>query len=147
MLVKTFKLVAMEIVEDGGTSIEVPLEDGLIINKENEKSTWLLEAYTELSLYDYFKTIQEQNRELIVEVVITKPDNDPAYFQTKIAVLNKFEKHISVLMEGRLRRNRSDYSELLLDTLLEKGLDGPALLSEFKEKMQSKPKLKMKTPK
>jgi hypothetical protein len=147
MLVKTFKLVAMEIVEDGGTSIEVPLEDGLIINKENEKSTWLLEAYTELSLYDYFKAIQEQNRELIVEVVITKPDNDPAYFQTKIAVLNKFEKHISVLMEGRLRRNRSDYSELLLDTLLEKGLDGPALLSEFKEKMQSKPKLKMKTPK
>ncbi|WP_342433524.1 YwpF-like family protein [Neobacillus sp. FSL H8-0543] len=144
---KTFKLIAMDVVEEAGKSVEIPLEDGLIINKENEKATWLLEAYTELSLYDYFKNIQEQSRELIVEVVITKPDNDPAYFQTKVVVLNKFEKNISVLMEGRLRRNKSDYSELLLDTLLEKGLDGPALLSEFKEKMKSKPKLKMKNPK
>ncbi|MFP7298648.1 YwpF family protein [Neobacillus niacini] len=140
---KTFKLVALEVV-DGGNSVEVPLEDGLIINKENERASWLLEAYTDLSLYDYFKKIQEDGRELIVQVVITKRENDPAYFQTKIASLHRFEKHISVLFEGRLRRNRRDYSELLLDSLLEKGLGGQALLEEFKDKMKSKPKLKMK---
>jgi hypothetical protein len=51
---------------------------------------------------------------------------------------------MSVLFEGQLRRNRSDYSELLLDSLLEKGLGGQALLEEFKDKMKSKPKLKIK---
>jgi hypothetical protein len=142
---KTFKLVALEVV-DNGKSVEVPLTDGLIINKENERSSWLLEAYTDLSLYDFFKDIQDQEREVIVQVVITKRENDPAYFQTKITSLNKFESRMSVLFEGRLRRNRSDYSELLLDSLLEKGLGGQALLTEFKEKMKSKPKLKDKKP-
>ncbi|MEW9053388.1 MAG: YwpF family protein [Neobacillus sp.] len=140
---KTFKLIALEIVEDG-TTLDVPLEDGLIINKENERSTWLLEAYTTTALYDYFKNIHDQNREVIVQAVITKPENDPAFFQTRIAVITKFEHHISVLFEGQLRRNRSDYSELLLDSLLEKGLGGQALMMEFREKMKSKPKLKMK---
>jgi hypothetical protein len=140
---KSFKLVALEVVEDGNT-VEIPLEDGLIINKENENASWLLEAYTDLSLYDYFMKIHEGNREIIVQAVITKRENDPAYFQTKISSLNKFEKHISVLFEGRLRRNRSDYSELLLDSLLEKGLGGQALLEEFKDKMKRKPKLKIK---
>src|SRR5688500_1256346 len=140
---KSFKLVALEVVEDGN-SVEIPLEDGLIINKENERASWLLEAYTDLSLYDYFQKIHEQSREVIIQAVITKRENDPAYFQTKIASLNKFQNHISVLFEGRLRRNRSDYSELLLDSLLEKGLGGQALLEEFRDKMKRKPKLKMK---
>jgi hypothetical protein len=140
---KTFKLIALEIVDDGNT-IDVPLEDGLIINKENERSTWLLEVYTTTALYDYFQSIHDQNREVIVQAVITKPENDPAFFQTKIVVITKFEHHISVLFEGQLRRNRSDYSELLLDSLLEKGLGGQALMMEFKEKMKSKPKLKIK---
>jgi hypothetical protein len=140
---KTFKLIALEVV-DGGNTVEIPLEDGLIINKENEGASWLLEAYTDLSLYDYFQKIHEQSREVIVQAVITKRENVPAYFQTKIASLNKFQNHVSVLFEGRLRRNRSDYSELLLDSLLEKGLGGQTLLEEFRDKMKSKPKLKMK---
>jgi hypothetical protein len=143
MQMKTFKLVALEVV-DGGDTVEIPLEDGLIINKENERASWLLEAYTDLTLYDYFKSIHEQSREVIVQAVITKRENTPAYFQTRIASLHKFEKHMSVLFEGQLRRNRSDYSELLLDSLLEKGLGGQALLEEFKDKMKSKPKLKIK---
>ncbi|MCM2535760.1 YwpF-like family protein [Neobacillus pocheonensis] len=141
---KSFKLYSLEVVEDG-TAVEVPLVDGLILNKEDERSTWLLEAYTDLSLYDYFKKISEQERDIIVEAVITKKENAPAYFQTKICTLNKFENHISVLLEGQLRRNRSDYSELLLENLLQKGLEGQSLLAEFKEKIKSKPKLKVKS--
>ncbi|MCH6267424.1 YwpF-like family protein [Neobacillus citreus] len=140
---KTFKLFSLEVVEND-KSVEVPLEDGLILNKEDERSTWLIEAYTtDLSLYDYFKKISEQNREVIVEAVITKKENAPAYFQTKIASLTKFERHASVLFLGHLRRNKSDYSELLLDSLIQKGLSGDALLAEFKDKMKSKPKLKV----
>jgi hypothetical protein len=139
---KSFKLVSLEIVDDG-TSVEVPLEDGLIINKEDDRSTWLLEAYTDLSLYDYLDEISKQNRDLIVEAVITKKDNDPAFFQTRIVTLNKFEHHTGVVLEGQLRRKRRDYSEILLENLLQKGLNGPTLLTEFKEKMKSKPKLKV----
>ncbi|MEH7074306.1 YwpF family protein [Neobacillus drentensis] len=141
---KSFKLYSLDVVEND-TTIEIPLVDGLILNKEDERSTWLLEAYTDLSLYDYFKKIFEEDRDIIVEAVITKKENAPAYFQTKICSLNKFEQHISVLFEGRIRRNKSDYSELLLESLLQKGFEGPALLSEFRDKMQSKPKLKVKT--
>ncbi|SDN04106.1 YwpF family protein [Bacillus sp. OK048] len=140
---KSFKLVALEVIEDG-KSVEIPLEDGLIINKENERASWLLEAYSDLSLYDYFKKIHVESREVIVQAVITKRDNDPAFFQTKIVSLTNFDQHISVLFEGQLRRTRSDYSELLLDSLLEKGLGGQTLLDEFKDKMKSKPKLKIK---
>lgn len=138
---KSFKLVSLEIVEND-TTVKIPLEDALIINKEDDRFTWLLEAYTDLSLYDYFKKIYDENRELIVEAVITKLENDPAFFQTKIVTLNKFENHISVLLEGHLRRKRRDYSEILLESLLQKGLSGDALLTEFKEKLKSKPKIK-----
>jgi hypothetical protein len=141
MSMKTFKLVSLEVVEDD-LIVVVPLSDGLIINKENEHSTWLLEAYSEPFLYDYFKKIYDQKRELIVQAVITKKENDPAYFQTKISSLKKFKNHISILFEGRLRRFRTDYSELLLDSLIQKGLSGDLLLHEFKEKMKCKPRIK-----
>ncbi|MBO0960996.1 YwpF-like family protein [Neobacillus sp. MM2021_6] len=142
---KSFKLYSLDVVGDH-SSVEVPLVDGLILNKEDEHSTWLLEAYTNMSLYDYFKKISEQNQDIIVEAVITKKENAPAYFQTKISSLLKFENYISVLFEGHLRRNKSDYSELLLDNLMQKGLEGEDLLREFKEKIKSKPKIKVKNP-
>jgi hypothetical protein len=138
---KSFKLVSLEIVEND-TTVNIPLHDALIINKEDDRFTWLLEAYTDLSLYDYFKKIYDEDREIIVEAVITKLENDPAFFQTKIVTLNKFENRISVLLEGHLRRKRRDYSEILLESLLQKGLGGEELLNEFKEKLKSKPKIK-----
>ncbi|WML46596.1 YwpF family protein [Neobacillus sp. PS3-34] len=138
---KTFKLVSLEIV-DNDDLINIPLKDGLIINKEDEKSTWLLEAYSDHSLYDYVKNLDEQKKDIIVQAVITKLDNDPAYFQTRITSLKKFSAHMSILFEGHLRRMRNDYSELLLGSLLQQGLSGEALLTEFKEKMKSKPRLK-----
>lgn len=140
---KTFKLFSLEVVEDDN-SVEVPLVDGLVLNKEDDRSTWLLEAYTDLNLYHYFLKIFEEKREIIIEAKITKKENAPAYFQMKVCSVLKFEHHISVLLEGHLRRNKSDYSELLLDNLLQKGLEGQDLLTEFKEKMKSKPKLKVK---
>lgn len=139
---KSFRLISLAVLEDD-TSVEIPLEEGLIINKEDDRSTWLLEAYTDLSLYDYFKEIFDQNLDIIVEAVITKKDNTPAFFQTKVCALNKFENHTGVLLEGQLRQNRRGYSELLLENLLQKGLSGPSLLAEFKEKMKSKPKIKV----
>ena len=37
---KSFRLVSLEILEDDDdTAVEIPLEDGLIINKEDDRST------------------------------------------------------------------------------------------------------------
>ncbi|ALC88745.1 hypothetical protein AM500_02195 [Bacillus sp. FJAT-18017] len=138
---KTFKLIALEIIEDEKTT-EIPLESGLIINKEDEQSNWLIEAYTDLSFYEYFKEYEDSSQECIVQVVITHRQNDPAYFQARVCTLKKFENHISVLLEGRLRRTKVGYAEMLLGQLLDQGLEGNGLLSEFKDKMQSKPRLK-----
>lgn len=138
---KTFKLISLEVIEDHEV-VEVPLDHGLIINKEDERSTWLLEAYSELTLYDYFKKITDEKRDIIVRAVITKKENDPVYFQTKISCLQKFEDRISVLLEGYLRRNRKDYSETLLANLIEQGLSGDALLTEFIKRKKAIPRIK-----
>lgn len=138
---KTFKLISLEVVEDD-KSVEVPLDHGLIINKEDDSSTWLIEAYTRLDLYDYFKKIEDAKKDVIVLVVITKPDNDPVYLQTKLSCLQRFKEHVSVLLEGQLRRNRRGYSEILLQNLINQGLYGDELLEEFIKHKNAKPKLK-----
>ncbi|HSU79389.1 MAG TPA: YwpF family protein [Candidatus Angelobacter sp.] len=139
---KTFKLVSLAVMEDE-KSIDVPLDHGLIINKEDEHSTWLLEAYTrDLALYDYFKKINDEDRDIIVQVVITKSDNDPVFLQTKISCLQLFEEHISVLLQGQLRRTTKNHSQMLLQSLLQQGFAGDALLSEFIKKKNTVPRVK-----
>ena len=138
---KTFKLISLAVMEDD-KSVDVPLDHGLIINKEDEHSTWLLEAYTELSLYDYFKKIADEKREIIVKVVITKADNDPVFLQTKISCLQLFEEHISVLLEGQLRRTTKNHSQILIDRLMKQGFAGEDLLTEFIKQKNSVPRVK-----
>jgi hypothetical protein len=137
---KTFKLISLQIVEEDGLK-DIALDDGLIINKEDDLSNWLIEAYTNKTYLDYFTAVTEEQKELTVQAVITKKENDPAAFVTRVSSVKELENHISVLLEGSLRRTKSDYAELLLDNLLERGLAGENLLSEFKVKMKSKPSL------
>lgn len=138
---KTFKLISLQVVEDD-KMVDIPLDHGLIINKEDEHATWLIEAYTDMSLFDYFNKISEEKRELIVEVTITKKENDPTFFQVKISSLQKLDEHISVLLEGFMRRTNKVYSELLLANLLKQGFAGDALLQEFKARRRTKPHIK-----
>jgi hypothetical protein len=139
---KTFKLVSLMVME-GDDGINVPIDHGLIINKEDGRSTWLLEAYSRsLDLYDYFKKIQDEDKAIIVKVVITKPENDPVFLQTNISCLQLFQEHISVLLQGQLRRTTRNHSQMLLENLLHQGFAGDALLSEFIKKKNSVPRVK-----
>ncbi|PLR85083.1 hypothetical protein CVD25_00285 [Bacillus canaveralius] len=137
---KTFKLISLQIV-DGTDLIDVELDDGLIINKEDEKNTWLLEAYTDKSYYEFFQKLADENKELLVQVVITKKENEPVAFETTVHSVRQLETKMSVLLQGTLKRTKKDYAELLLGTLLQSGLAGDELLHEFKEKMQNRPKI------
>lgn len=137
---KTFKLVLFQVVTENEL-IDIPLDDGLIINKEDENNTWLIEGYTNKSFYNIFYEAIDQEKELLIQVVITKKDNDPVAFKVKPKSLQAFDNHMSVLLEGTLKKTKNDYAELLLNDLIQQGLAGEELLSEFKLKLHSKPKL------
>lgn len=138
---KTFKLISLQVVDEDKL-IDIELDDGLIINKEDEHSTWLLETYISSQYKDYFQ--QKSDQELVVQVVISKKENDPAAFLTTILSINDLENHVSILFKGQLKRSRNDFAEILLQDLLEQGLSGDDLMKEFKLKMRSRPKLAAK---
>lgn len=138
---KTFKLISLEVFENG-TFREIELVDGLIINKEDEKSTWLIEIYTKPDQIGFFERAMQNQEDRIIRVVITKKDNDPVSFHIKTRSITRLEKNVSIMLQGTLKRtSRKNYSEILLKDLLDQGLNGDTLLQEFKEKMKSQPYL------
>lgn len=81
---KTFKLVALDLIEQKEEEVvqnNIPLIDGLIINREDDDNTWLMEAYTEHSYFELFTALQEYD-EILLQVKITKESNEPATFIT-----------------------------------------------------------------
>jgi hypothetical protein len=137
--VKTFKLISLQIVEESQL-VDIPLQDGLIINREDEQNSWLIEAYTaDLAHFAFFQKAYSDKQDMTVQVVISKKENDPAAFLTKVTSVKQLGMNSSILFDGKLKRAKSNYAELLLDHLLHEGLGGDALMQEFKEKMKSRP--------
>jgi hypothetical protein len=137
---KTFKLISMQIADDESL-VDIDMEDGLIINKEDDKGTWLVEVFADHKYIPYFEDACKNDKEIIVQVVITKKENDPAAFSTKVCCVKKLKKHASILLTGKLTKPKSDYPEKLLQHLMENGLTGDQLLTEFKDKIISRPKI------
>ncbi len=136
---KTFKLISLHVTGDHGL-IEIKLEDGLIINKEDENRTWLLEALVPSSYEAYFQSLLEEKKELILQIVISRKANDPAYYHSKLFHIKKLNgDSLSLLFKGHLNRSRSNYAELVLANLIEKGFTGKELLKQFKKHMKLKP--------
>lgn len=140
---KTFKLITLQIFQNEQL-INIPLEDGLIINKEDEQNNWLIEGYMDKGLEQLFTPIFEKKDKLLVQVVITKKENDPAPFIVTPIVMNRFENHISVLFEGKLKKSRNDFAEQILEELIKEGYSGDELLTIFKEKIHNEPRISSK---
>lgn len=138
---KTFKLISIEVF-DHDTFREIEMVDGLIINKEDEKNTWLIEIYTKPDQVDFFEKSLQNQEDQIIRVVITKKDNDPVSFHIQTRSITKLDNNVSVMLHGTLKRtSRKNYSEILLKDLLAQGLNGETLLQEFQSKMKNKPYL------
>ncbi|MFL8937763.1 YwpF-like family protein [Rossellomorea oryzaecorticis] len=137
---KTFKVISLQVVDNDELQ-DFDIEDGLIINKEDGKSTWLVETYMSQKYLEFFQKAQQQKGDLEIQVVISNKANDPAAFMTSIRGIKKMNGRMSVLFEGKLKKQRNEYAELLLDDLLQKGYTGDELVKEFREKMVSKPRL------
>ncbi|WP_057911938.1 YwpF family protein [Peribacillus muralis] len=139
---KSFKLISLQIVTENLHLIDIALTDGLIINKENDANTWLMEAFVE---ENHFKELEPSlpdiDGEVYIQAVITKKDNEPALFQTVLRTIRKVGNHYSLLFVGHIQKTRSKYAELLLEDLVQEGLVGDELINQFKQKIRSKPKL------
>lgn len=132
---KTFKLVALDLIEQKEEEVvqnNIPLIDGLIINREDDDNTWLMEAYTEHSYFELFTALQEYD-EILLQVKITKESNEPATFITSIAGVNEIGGNINVLFIGTIVDQQKNKIEERLVALIEKGYQGEELLRKFKE--------------
>lgn len=133
---KTFKLRSLQIVEGENEEIiktDIELVDGLIINREDDKNSWLIEALLTKEYLELFHTTLDKNEQVLLEVRITKDTNDPATFITTIDSINKVGKHINVLFMGTIVDKRKSKIEEMLGELIQKGYEGEALLEKFKK--------------
>ncbi len=138
---KTFKAVRFQIVDDKQIT-EYELLDGIIINKENSGTGWLLEILISDIHYEQMKEYHDNQTLLDTRVVITRPSNDPALFDATIKYIEQLEDKISVVFECHIYTLRQVYAERLLEQLIDEGLSGDELKTSFNRLMQSKPKLK-----
>ncbi|MCA1032061.1 YwpF-like family protein [Bacillus timonensis] len=135
---KTFKLVTLAILqpEISRKVKEIPLIDGLIINKEDGENRWMVEAFIDKSFYDFFN--DPKNAELILQVTISQKTNDPAALHAKVHSITLMDEQISVLFDGVLASSKIDLAEVILAELLEEGLEGDMLLEKFREQLLEK---------
>lgn len=132
---KTFKLKGLEILGNKDERIEqkqIELIDGLVINREDEHG-WLLEAFVTKEYEDYFKLLQNVD-EIMLQVKITREENDPAFFITKIVSINEIsDQKINVLFQGKIVDHSKRRIEKMLRMIVEEGYQGESLLKKFKE--------------
>lgn len=136
---KSFKLISVQLISEDNQLVNVELTDGLIINKEDDNNTWIVESFlTEEGFNKIKDALPEINQEIMIQAVITKKDNDPAFMKTVLRKIKPINGHISLLFEGHLQKSRSKYAELLLKDLIEQGIVGNELIEHFKEKLRSR---------
>ncbi|MDX5476077.1 MAG: YwpF-like family protein [Bacillaceae bacterium] len=137
---KTFKLVALSFVD--GEEIEtLPLEDGLIMNREFGGENWLIEAYLPAEKLELFRPFEGTNELVHLQATISKPTNDPANFQATVKSISKLNDYISILFDAQLFRRKNNFHEKVLKSLVDEGLTGNELVVQFREKVQEKPTL------
>ena len=136
---KTFKLCSLVVLLDNDIEPkEIPLVDGLIINKEEVQKNWLIEAVVTPKLEEYFIKLNETQEKFMVEATITKKSNAPATFVCTVKSINHIQNHISVLFDGLLVVKEDDFSDMILRTVLEEGFEGEEILKEFKRRKKDR---------
>ncbi|MDT8862993.1 YwpF-like family protein [Alkalihalobacillus sp. MEB130] len=137
---KTFKLYSLSLLEGKEGKVNqklIPIQDGLIVNMENPSQTWYIEAVISEDYYDYFREIEEEERHILVDVIITSKDNHPAAMITKVQTITKLTESISILLEAKLALKRDVIIEDVLKDLVSEGYSEEQLLTEFHNKMEN----------
>lgn len=138
---KTFKMMYFEFDYEQET-IQIPLEDGILINQENSFHVWIIEAFIKEQYSEVFQQLLHTKEVFPARAVISFPDNDPAHFTLAVYAVEKIHDCVSVLLKGTIARARHQYAEDLLAQLLADGLSGEELQHQFKLGMHYRPPLK-----
>lgn len=140
---KTFKMMYFEFDIEQET-IQIPLEDGILINQENSFNVWIIEAFIKKDYQQLFEKLLASKEVFDARAVISFPDNDPAHFTLAVYAVEPIQDHLSVLFKGTIMRQRQNYAEQLLAQLVEDGLEGEALQQQFKVGLHYRPTLRSK---
>ncbi|ASF39205.1 hypothetical protein CEH05_08760 [Halobacillus halophilus] len=136
---KTFKLISLDIIEEKNEDItqrRIKLLDGLIINREDDHGRWIIEAYVDQSYQDFFQSMCNHNEEIMVQVKITKPSNQPATFLVTPIDTNVIGDHINVIFMGSIVNRQQEQIEKTLRQLMDEGYQNEELLAAFKKKAE-----------
>nr|WP_202406359.1 YwpF family protein [Pontibacillus yanchengensis] len=132
-------MIKLNVLEGENKDIQkttIPLIDGLIINREDEANTWLIEAYIEEQYKEYFETIMDKEEEIVLQAKITKSTNQPAMFLVKVIDSNDIGDNSNILFLGKILDHKKDQVENTLKELIEKGYHGEELLQAFKNQVE-----------
>jgi hypothetical protein len=136
-MMKTFKLVGLKIEQQGKQEKEIkeiPLKDGLVLNREDGENSWLIEALISKDLQPFFEELFEAQTKIRALVTISKKSNAPAQIIAKVKTLTPLDQHLSILLDGRLLTSRPIHDpEELLRSLMEQGLSGDKLIQTFSD--------------
>lgn len=137
---KTFKLYSLDILQSEDKDISqygIELKDGLIINREDDLNQWVIEAYVGHDYLDFFNKLQQGREEVMLQVKITKPTNQPVTFITSIIGVNEIGPNINILFKGIMVDRQKDKVWDMLKSLIEQGYQGEELLDKFKELLKN----------
>ncbi|CAM3741621.1 YwpF-like family protein [Alkalicoccus chagannorensis] len=142
---KTFRLCSINILFDEPPEEhemikgrEVPLVEGLIINKEEAEKSWLLEAVLDQEWDSFFRDYLQENQTFMAEVTITNRTNDPATLVCRVSDVHQLHEHIVVHMQGDIVAKKDDLSDMLLRNLLDEGYEGEALYEEYRRRKKNR---------
>lgn len=134
-IMKTFKLKGLKVMGNEEDEIEqkvIEIEDGLVINREDEHG-WLIEAFIDQSYKEYFLSIEHVD-EIMMQIKITREENDPAFFISQIIGMNDISHDkINILFQGKIVDHSKSRIEKMLQMIVEEGYQGESLLRKFKE--------------
>lgn len=138
---KTFKMISFDLVnDDGGTHI--PLVDGIVINQENSRKSWILELFISKEHQSIFEDLKDANKVFEVHVIISFPDNEPAPFKVMVSDIREIGEKLTVLLKGTIKIRRSKYAEVLLKQLLNENLPKEEIMERFSKGLRERPLLK-----
>ena len=144
---KTFKLCSLTVLfdeehqnEENIKGREIPLVDGLIINKEEANKNWLLDAVVAPEWKPFFQDYLDRKDQLMAEVTITKKTNDPATLVCQVVGINDIGENVSIHLDAIIVVIKDDLSDMLLENLIEEGYSGEELINEFKKRKKDRGK-------
>ena len=138
---KTFKMLSFDLMKDDGV-LNIPIIDGIVINQENSRKSWILELFVSKEHKSIFEQLKNSDEVFEVHVIISFPDNEPAPFKVLVSGIEEIGEKITVLLKGTIKARRNKYAEALLSSLLSEELSSEELMQRFKKGMRERPRLK-----